>query len=51
MFLVDRIDEILAGSCKLSAVEIRDKLLASVDEFTIGMPQTDDQTVVVAAVV
>jgi sigma-B regulation protein RsbU (phosphoserine phosphatase) len=51
MFRVDRIDEILAGSCKLSAVEIRDKLLASVDEFTIGMPQTDDQTVVVAAVV
>jgi phosphoserine phosphatase RsbU/P len=49
-FQTERIDEVLRRSCRSSALDIRDRLLEQLNEFTQGTPPTDDQTVVVASV-
>jgi sigma-B regulation protein RsbU (phosphoserine phosphatase) len=41
-----RLEEILAGDMNVS--ELRDRIAAAVDQFTIGAPQKDDQTLVIA---
>ncbi|HEY2829412.1 MAG TPA: SpoIIE family protein phosphatase [Thermoanaerobaculia bacterium] len=41
-----RLEEILAGDMNVS--ELRDHIAAAVDQFTIGAPQKDDQTLVIA---
>jgi len=51
MFRVERIDEVLSASCRQSAANIRENLLARIDEFTRGSAPTDDRTLVVAGVV
>ncbi len=50
-FRTERVDDILKQSCAQSAAEIRDRLLAHLQEFTDGAPPADDQTIVVASVV
>jgi len=50
-FRTERIDRILETSCRKGAAEIRDQLLAHLQEFTQEAPPVDDQTVVVASVV
>lgn len=50
-FGLERIDAVLSHSCSQDAATIRDRLLASVDEFTGGLPPLDDRTLVVASVV
>jgi phosphoserine phosphatase RsbU/P len=51
LFGAERIDDILRQSCRQSAVNIRDRLLEHLQEFTEGVSPLDDQTVVVASVV
>ena len=41
-----RLEEILAAGSTVAA--LRDSIAASVDQFTIGAPQKDDQTLVIA---
>ncbi|HVJ87910.1 MAG TPA: PP2C family protein-serine/threonine phosphatase [Caulifigura sp.] len=51
MFRTERVDECLRQSCRQSAAEIRDRVLARLEEFTGGAPPIDDQTIVVASVI
>jgi len=43
-----RLEVILRDSTGGSCGDLRNRIAASVDEFTIGAPQKDDQTVVIA---
>jgi len=43
-----RLEEILRAHAKGSAEELRDRIAAAVDNFTVGAPQKDDQTMVIA---
>src|SRR5207253_10929087 len=43
-----RLEEILREHGDSAPLELRDRIAAAVDEFTIGAPQKDDQTMVIA---
>ncbi len=47
MFGEERLYELLAGTIGQSALDIRDTILSEITEFSAGMPQSDDITVVV----
>jgi sigma-B regulation protein RsbU (phosphoserine phosphatase) len=44
----DRLEAILREHRDASCLELRDRIAAAVDAFTIGAPQKDDQTMVIA---
>ena len=43
-----RLEEILRAHPSSSAEELRDRIAAAVDHFTIGAPQKDDQTMIIS---
>jgi sigma-B regulation protein RsbU (phosphoserine phosphatase) len=44
----DRLETILADASRIGAAELRNRIAAAVDEFTLGAPQKDDQTILIA---
>ncbi|HEX9981814.1 MAG TPA: SpoIIE family protein phosphatase [Thermoanaerobaculia bacterium] len=44
----DRLEALLREHSSATAEELKDRIAASVDAFTIGAPQKDDQTIVIA---